>query len=107
MVRTHWPLLEADNLSVTFPLSGGCGLSKRAVHAVSQVSLQIYPGETIGLVGESGSGKSTLGRALLQLERVTAGEVRFDGQRITHGLTSDIARLRQQSAMIFQDPSAH
>lgn len=104
MVCTHWPLLEADNLSVTFPLSGGRGLSKRAVHAVSQVSLQIYPGETLGLVGESGSGKSTLGRALLQLERVTAGEVRFDGQRITHGLTSDIARLRQQSAMIFQDP---
>jgi peptide/nickel transport system ATP-binding protein len=65
-----------------------------------------FPGETLGLVGESGSGKSTLGRALLQLERVTAGEVRFDGQRITHGLTSDIARLRQQSAMIFQDPFA-
>lgn len=68
------------------------------------VTMQIFPGETLGLVGESGSGKSTLGRALLQLERVADGEVRFEGQRITHGLTSDIARLRQQSAMIFQIP---
>jgi peptide/nickel transport system ATP-binding protein len=67
--NAHWPLLEADNLCVTFPVSGGWQ-PKRAVHAVNQVTMQIFPGETLGLVGESGSGKSTLGRALLQLERV-------------------------------------
>lgn len=106
MVNARWPLLEADNLCVTFPVSGGLWQPKRVVHAVNQVTMQIFPGETLGLVGESGSGKSTLGRALLQLERVADGEVRFEGQRITHGLTSDIARLRQQSAMIFQDPYA-
>lgn len=106
MVNAHWPLLEADNLCVTFPVSGGLWQPKRVVHAVNHVTMQIFPGETLGLVGESGSGKSTLGRALLQLERVADGEVRFEGQRITHGLTSDIARLRQQSAMIFQDPFA-
>ena len=106
MVNARWPLLEADNLCVTFPVSGGLWRPKRVVHAVNRVTMQIFPGETLGLVGESGSGKSTLGRALLQLERVADGEVRFAGQRITHGLTSDIARLRQQSAMIFQDPYA-
>lgn len=102
----NWPLLEAENVSVTFPVSGGLFTPKRVVHAVSQVTLKIHPGETLGLVGESGSGKSTLGRALLQLEHVADGEVRFDGHRITHGLKSDVARLRQQTAMIFQDPLA-
>ena len=102
----NWPLLEADNVSVTFPVSGGLMGPKRTVHAVNDVTLKIHVGETLGLVGESGSGKSTLGRALLQLERVTAGEVRFDGHRITHGLKSDVARLRLQTAMIFQDPYA-
>lgn len=102
--QESWPLLEAENLSVTFPAGGGWGRARRVVHAVNQVSLTISPGETLGLVGESGSGKSTLGRALLQLERPASGEVRFDGMRITHGLRSDVARLRQQTAMIFQDP---
>ncbi|MGG7445500.1 ABC transporter ATP-binding protein [Kosakonia oryzendophytica] len=101
-----WPLLEADNVSVTFPVSGSLLSKKRVVQAVSQVTLALHAGETLGLVGESGSGKSTLGRALLQLERISAGEVRFDGSRITHGLKSDVARLRQQTAMIFQDPFA-
>lgn len=103
---TNWPLLEADHVSVTFPLSGGLFSKKRVVHAVTQVTLKIRAGETLGLVGESGSGKSTLGRALLQLEKISEGEVRFDGQRVTHGLKSEIARLRMQTAMIFQDPFA-
>ncbi|WP_436873388.1 ABC transporter ATP-binding protein [Kosakonia sacchari] len=102
----NWPLLEADNVSVTFPVSGGLLSKKRVVHAVNQVTLKIHAGETLGLVGESGSGKSTLGRALLQLEKINDGEVRFDGHRVTHGLKSDIARLRLQTAMIFQDPFA-
>ncbi|WP_117160566.1 ATP-binding cassette domain-containing protein, partial [Klebsiella pneumoniae] len=67
MAYPNWPLLEADNLSVTFPVSGGFWREKKVVHAVNQVTVRIYPGETLGLVGESGSGKSTLGRALLQL----------------------------------------
>lgn len=102
----NWPLLEAENVSVTFPVSDGLMGTKRKVHAVNDVTLKIHVGETLGLVGESGSGKSTLGRALLQLERMTAGEVRFDGHRITHGLKSDVTRLRLQTAMIFQDPYA-
>lgn len=98
----NWPLLEADNVSVTFPVSGGLPGTGRVVHAVNDVTLKIHAGETLGLVGESGSGKSTLGRALLQLEQMAAGEVRFDGHRITHGLKSDVLRLRLQTAMIFR-----
>lgn len=103
MVNARWPLLEADNLCVTFPVSGGLWRPKRVVHGKPGHDADL-PRRDAGPVGESGSGKSTLGRALLQLERVADGEVRFAGQRITHGLTSDIARLRQQSAMIFQIP---
>ncbi|MGI8968026.1 MAG: ATP-binding cassette domain-containing protein, partial [Chloroflexota bacterium] len=61
-------LLEATNLTVEFPIKGGFfGRKVAAVHAVNDVSLQVYEGETLGLVGESGSGKTTLGRALLRL----------------------------------------
>ncbi|HEY0209117.1 oligopeptide/dipeptide ABC transporter ATP-binding protein [Acerihabitans sp.] len=106
MVTKAYPLLEVDELRVSFPLSGGNPLrwNRPRVQAVNGVSLRIHPGETLGLVGESGSGKSTLGRAILQLEKSTGGSVRFDGRDVTHGLSSDIARLRRQTAMIFQDP---
>ncbi len=108
MTGKPYPLLEVDDLKVSFPLSGGNPLrwNRPRVHAVNGVSLRIYPGETLGLVGESGSGKSTLGRAILQLEKSSGGAVRFDGLQVTHGLTSDIQRLRRQTAMIFQDPLA-
>ncbi|PWC11210.1 ABC transporter ATP-binding protein [Brenneria corticis] len=104
MVSKSHPLLDIDDLSVTFPVAGGFGLRKRRLQAVNHVSLHIHAGETFGLVGESGSGKSTLGRAILHLETPSAGRVRFDGHLITGGLKSDIARLRRQTAMIFQDP---
>jgi peptide/nickel transport system ATP-binding protein len=98
------PLLEVEDLSVTFPLSEGFGFTKRLVHAVNGVSLRIEAGQTWGLVGESGSGKSTLGRAMLHLEKARSGRVLFEGRPITGGQPSDIAALRRQTAMIFQDP---
>ncbi len=98
------PLLEAEDLSVSFPVSEGLGLRRRFVRAVNGVSLSIGAGETWGLVGESGSGKSTLGRALLHLEKASAGQVRFEGRVITGAPPSTIAALRRQTAMIFQDP---
>jgi len=70
------------------------------------VSLNLAAGETLGLVGESGSGKSTLGRAILHLNPISAGQVLFDGIDMAHGSAIDIARLRQKTAMIFQDPYA-
>ena len=95
------PLIEATGLTKEYRLASG-----KKVHAVSDVSLQIFRGETLGLVGESGCGKSTLGRALIGLNPPTAGEVRFEGAPIT-GLGERAFRAyRRRMQMIFQDPYA-
>jgi len=73
-VANSTPLLRAENVVKHFP--AGLGAS---VKAVANVSLEIYPGETVGLVGESGCGKSTLGRLITQLLPVTSGNIFFDG----------------------------
>ncbi len=94
------PLLDVQNLVVEYAVGG------KTVHAVSDVSLQVARGETLGLVGESGCGKSTLGRAVLQLRRAVSGKVLFDGQDLTamHGDT--LRRMRRRVQLIFQDPIA-
>src|SRR3712207_3652393 len=71
-------LLKVEHLVVEFPAGGG-----RKVHAVSDVSVDVREGETLGLVGESGCGKSTTGRAIMQLPHPTGGKVFFDGQNLT------------------------
>ena len=91
------PLLSVRNLAVHFPLRG-----HRTVHAVDGVSFDIQEGETLGLVGESGCGKTTLGRAILRLERPTAGEVLYRNR----SLTDDMRDFRRHMQMIFQDPYA-
>ena len=72
-------LLEARHLVKEFPI-GGTKKKPQLVHAVSDVNLDIYEGETLALVGESGCGKSTLGRTLIRLLEATSGEIYFDGQ---------------------------
>ena len=94
-------LLETRNLTKDFPTAG-----KKSVHAVSDVSLQIRQGETLGLVGESGCGKSTLGRLMIRLIRPTAGEVLFRGQSITDMEEKAFHPLRRQMQLVFQDPYA-
>ena len=77
-------LLRVKNLKKYFPIRGGLFSREVArVHAVDDVSFDIYRGETLGLVGESGCGKSTTGRAILRLIEPTAGEVSFDGKNVT------------------------
>ena len=100
------PLLTVDNVTVEFAGRGGAplGLGRRVLRAVNGVTLEVRAGEALGLVGESGSGKSTLGRAILGLEPVTSGMVSFDGMCVSQGRTADIARLRRETAMVFQDP---
>lgn len=93
-------LLRAEHLVVDFPV-GSTGLK---VHAVSDVSIDILPGETLGLVGESGSGKSTTGRALMQMPRPTSGEVTLDGKSLSGMSNSDLREMRSNMQMIFQDP---
>lgn len=96
------PLLEVRNLSQHFKTG-----RKKVVKAVNDVSFDIYPGETYGLVGESGSGKSTTGRAIIRLYDPTAGEIYFDGKKITGKLSHEDTRfLRLNMQMIFQDPMA-
>jgi oligopeptide/dipeptide ABC transporter ATP-binding protein len=95
------PLLDIKDLVVEYP---GKGFRAQPFRALKGVSLDILPGETVGLVGESGSGKTTLARALLGLEKPAAGEVLLDGrplERSTRGLRS----FRRRVQLVLQDPA--
>lgn len=98
-------LLEARHLVKEFPI-GGTKKRPQVVHAVSDVNLEIYEGETLALVGESGCGKSTLGRTLIRLLEATSGEIYFDGEEIISMKPGEFAALRRQMQIIFQDPYA-
>lgn len=96
-------LLEVDGLSTYFPTAQG------VVHAVEDVSLQLEPGETLGVVGESGSGKSVLSRTIMRLSppyAVTSGDVRFRGRDLRTLPAGELrGLLGKDISMIFQDPS--
>ncbi len=94
-------LLEAVGLTKEFPLK-----NKKRVHAVSDVSLQIFKGETLALVGESGCGKSTLGRTLIRLLQPTAGKIYFNGTEISALSEKNFSPYRRRMQLIFQDPYA-
>ncbi len=94
-------LLDVRDLVVTFPQRGWRAPPFRALH---EVSLDIAPGETVGLVGESGSGKTTLGRAVLGLVPVASGSISFDGHEIHDLRRRDRRRLAPEIQVVFQDP---
>ena len=108
-------ILKLRDLSVDFPISGG--IFQRtigAVHAVKNVSFDLIEGETLGIVGESGSGKSTLGKAILNVLKLTAPDVKINGKisidkdgEFTELLSlskKDMKSFRTDIQMIFQDP---
>ena len=109
-------ILQIKNLNVEFPVFGGIfqhEVSK--VHAVNNVNLDIMSGKTIGIVGESGSGKSTLGKAIINVLKLTAPDVRVYGDIILYPQTDDainvlhikpsqVKSYRSDVQMIFQDP---
>lgn len=91
------PLLQAENVVVEFG-------RRKPVQVLHQVSIDIAPGECLGLVGESGSGKSTLGNAILGLVPTASGRIVFDGRDITHLRGSERRALSSDIQVVFQDP---
>ncbi|MEU5842075.1 ABC transporter ATP-binding protein [Rhodococcus sp. NPDC047139] len=99
-LRGDEALLSVQDLVVEYPTDNG------TVQAVSQISFDILPGETLGIVGESGCGKSTTGRAVLRLDRITSGRIRFGDEWIEQASEKHMRSLRRDMQMIFQDPVA-
>ncbi|MEI3846715.1 MULTISPECIES: ATP-binding cassette domain-containing protein [unclassified Microbacterium] len=95
------PLLDVKDLVVEYP---GKGFRAQPFRALKGVSLDILPGETVGLVGESGSGKTTLGRAALGLAPVTEGSITYDGKDISHLGRQERRALSSEIQVVFQDP---
>ncbi len=102
------PILRVSNLVKNFDVRGSRGLRsiKRTVQAVSNVSFEVKPGETLGLVGESGSGKTTVGRCVLRLIEPSSGSIDFQGRELVGMPARELRGLRREMQIVFQDPYA-
>ena len=105
-IYSHSPLLEVINLEKEYFSKASFFGTRTAFKAVDAVSFKVYSGETMGLVGESGCGKSTLGKAILQLDKATAGTLNYKGNDITNLNKKELRSLRKEIQIIFQDPYA-
>jgi peptide/nickel transport system ATP-binding protein len=94
-------LLDIHDLVVEFDMRGW---HKPPFRALKGVSLDIRPGETVGLVGESGSGKTTIGRAVLGLVPVYSGSIKFDDRELVGMPRAQRRRLSDEIQVVFQDP---
>ncbi|MGW4102924.1 ABC transporter ATP-binding protein [Streptomyces sp. NPDC004976] len=100
------PILEVEGLVKHYPLTRGVVFRKQvgAVRAVDGVDFHLGRGETLGIVGESGCGKSTVAKTLVNLERPTAGSIRYKGEDITRLSGKALKSVRRNVQMVFQDP---
>ncbi|MFF1283248.1 ABC transporter ATP-binding protein [Streptomyces sp. NPDC058299] len=100
------PLLRVSGLAKHFPVKGGFPIRRTigAVQAVDGVDLTVYEGESFGLVGESGCGKSTTGRLITRLMEPTSGTITYRGRDISRATRRQLAPIRSEIQMIFQDP---
>jgi peptide/nickel transport system ATP-binding protein len=96
------PVLKLEKVSVEYPKKGRVP----AFRAVSDFSLEIYPGEIVGLVGESGSGKTTIGRASIGLLPVVEGKIEIVGKDISKPTSKELRDIRKHTGIIFQDPGS-
>ncbi|MBP1886493.1 ABC transporter ATP-binding protein [Sinorhizobium mexicanum] len=97
---TNSPVLKVENLQTRFKsVQRG-----KFIHAVDDVSIELYPGEIVGLVGESGCGKSTLGRTIVGLEKASAGRVLLDGVDLSTLSGAALRKSRRALQYVFQDP---
>lgn len=99
-------LLSISGLSKAFVRYDWLGRIAGSVQAVTDVSLTVRRGQTLGLVGESGSGKSTTGRLVLRLIEADSGHITFDGKDVRAASPNELRRLRRDMQFIFQDPYA-
>ena len=96
------PVLRLQDVSIDYPKNGRIP----AFRAVSDFSLEIFPGEIVGLVGESGSGKTTVGRAAIGLLPVAEGAIELVGKDITKPTAKELREIRKHTGIVFQDPAS-
>jgi oligopeptide/dipeptide ABC transporter ATP-binding protein len=99
------PLLEVRDLRVEFRLGHGwLGSTRRTLHALAGVDIDVPEGRSVGIVGESGCGKSTLARAILGLQAPSSGEIRWRGQLVDTSDREQMRAIRRELQVVFQDP---
>lgn len=96
------PVMKMENVTIAYPKRGRIP----EFVAVKDFSLEIYPGEIVGLVGESGSGKTTVGRAAIGLLPVKAGRLEIVGKDISNATQKDLFPIRRHTGIVFQDPAS-
>ena len=99
------PIIFLDDVSVTFKTRTGSILHPNRVKAVQNLSLKLFPGETIGIVGESGGGKSTTANVMCGLQQPTSGHVYFKGEDVTKRSAAQRKLIGRVISVVFQDPA--